>query len=557
MDITNIKISGLMVSALNPRKTIDEQSIQELAENIKTIGVLQPITVRLAPKGSAAKYEIIFGERRFRASQIAGVKTIPAHVIDADDDMVRRLQLIENTHREDVNPMDEAIGISGYMEMNLTIGQIAAKINRSEKFIKYRLKLLNLIPKAQDLVRMNILPFGHAIRISALASNKQELALAYCVVYDGKSKPYTVQPVNMLEWHIKQNSMDLGNAPFDVNDDKLTSRGSCIDCKFRSSNNKGLFADDFSDDNCLDSNCFDEKKDEYIKKCAEIIKAKHSKENIQLISTLFHSASKNILTSQEYDIRTSSKKCKACLLAMIAESSNPEEIGKAVYICKRNSTCETRIKVNERVETRPSSSDNSEFVYRRLYSEQLGDNVIVEFNDKNVPKRSLLQRMAKELFMGEQRQSQRLIIEKFKWECSIENDQIFDIGIANEHEWFDQNGSKYDADQLIELIAFISLISLISDSSSDNDCLEALEMIARACDIDINESAKNAKRHQRILERPEKNYVELTDPDEAMNILSEESIRKTCKLIGISGSGKLSIADLSRLMFELAENSAN
>ena len=157
-----------------PRNYFDEEALQALADSIATHGIIQPITVRPLPNG---QYQIIAGERRWRASRLAGLSEVPVRVLEADDRTTAELALVENLQREDLNPMEEAKGYKALMEeYGLTQEETARSVGRSRPAITNAMRLLNLSPAVIPLVEKGALSAGHAralLPISDPARQKQ------------------------------------------------------------------------------------------------------------------------------------------------------------------------------------------------------------------------------------------------------------------------------------------------------------------------------------------------------------------------------------------------
>jgi ParB family chromosome partitioning protein len=137
-----IALTDIERSHTNPRQTFSEESIRELADSIKASGLLQPITVRQHP--TLPKYEIICGERRYRAHQLLESGEIQSNVVEATDEEVRQLQLVENLQREGLNPMEEARGLEQLQQLGMTTAQIAEKLGKGTRYVLRRLSLVKL-----------------------------------------------------------------------------------------------------------------------------------------------------------------------------------------------------------------------------------------------------------------------------------------------------------------------------------------------------------------------------------------------------------------------------
>ena len=167
-----------------PRKRFDQDSLAELADSIREHGILQPLTVR---RLSSGYYQIIAGERRWRAAKEAGLTTVPALIIEADDRKVMELALIENLQREDLNPVEEALGYETLIrEYGLTQDGVARRMGKSRPAVANALRLLTLPPKARALLEEGNLSAGHARAVLA-APEKLRDTLAEQIVREGLS----------------------------------------------------------------------------------------------------------------------------------------------------------------------------------------------------------------------------------------------------------------------------------------------------------------------------------------------------------------------------------
>lgn len=175
----DIAIAEVVRGRYQPRREFAQESLEELAASIKTQGVMQPIVVRPRPQGG---FELIAGERRWRAAQMAGLTRIPAVVKDASDEQASAMALIENIQREDLNPLEEAFALQRLKdEFQLTQQQVADAIGKSRVAVTNLLRLLNLAPPVRDLLQTGALEMGHARALLSLTSVDQE-RLAHEVV---------------------------------------------------------------------------------------------------------------------------------------------------------------------------------------------------------------------------------------------------------------------------------------------------------------------------------------------------------------------------------------
>lgn len=165
-EIQELPLSELRVNPYQPRKTFNEESLNELAESIKEHGVFQPIIVKKSIKG----YEIVAGERRFRASKLAGKETIPAIVRNFTDEEMMEIAVLENLQRENLNAVDEANAYKTLMEnLHLTQDQVSKRVNKSRSHITNLLGILSLPEDVLTLVKENKLSMGHARCLSKLS----------------------------------------------------------------------------------------------------------------------------------------------------------------------------------------------------------------------------------------------------------------------------------------------------------------------------------------------------------------------------------------------------
>ncbi len=183
-EITMIKIAELRSNPYQPRKVFNEEALNELASSIKEHGVFQPIIVKKSIKG----YEIIAGERRVKASQLAGLKEIPAIIRDFNDTQMMEIALLENLQREDLSAIEEATAYKKLQEtLSLTQEQLAARLGKSRSHITNMLGLLNLPDKIQEELNEKNISMGHARVLSKLENEKQQQELVNKIKEEGIS----------------------------------------------------------------------------------------------------------------------------------------------------------------------------------------------------------------------------------------------------------------------------------------------------------------------------------------------------------------------------------
>ena len=183
-DIVELPLTEIRSNPYQPRKEFDEKSLSEFAESIKEHGVIQPIIVKKSIKG----YEIIAGERRTRASKMAGKTTIPAIIRDFTDQEMMEIALIENIQREDLNPIEEAEALAKIIETSkITQEEASKKFGKSRSYITNILGLLSLPEKTKQYVREGKITMGHARVLSKLSDEEQINSLANLIIEEGLS----------------------------------------------------------------------------------------------------------------------------------------------------------------------------------------------------------------------------------------------------------------------------------------------------------------------------------------------------------------------------------
>ena len=191
----SLPISQVETCSSQPRKRFDDESLQELADSISQHGIIQPLTVR---KLSSGYYQIIAGERRWRAARLAGLQEVPVIVIEADDRKAAELAMIENLQREDLNPMEEAAGFLSLIESyHMTQEEAAQRVGKSRSAVTNALRLLGLTPSVRKLVEEGKLSAGHARALVPLSPSLQESA-ASAIVSGGLSVRQTEALVKRL-----------------------------------------------------------------------------------------------------------------------------------------------------------------------------------------------------------------------------------------------------------------------------------------------------------------------------------------------------------------------
>ena len=345
--VEEIRLDRIQPSKANPRRRNDEAALAELAESIKLRGVLQPILVRPRSEGG---YEIVCGERRWRASQSARKGTIPARIVHLNDAEALELAVIENVQRENVHELDEAFGYKALIRQDpalYTVETIAAKVGRSLKYIYARLKLAELTPNVQTAFYAGKLTAGHATEIARLQPKDQEHALQECfpghrtpkaILKDKDPRPISVR--ELRDWIQREIHLSLAQAPFEVNDPNLLpAAGPCSTCPKRSGSNPLLFADSIKRaDVCTDPECFKLKQDALVQLSLSELQATGEKPVKVSDSYAYygHKPLPGVLYRPDYHEATAGD-CPTTTAAVVVEG---KRAGTKLYICT-NPKCKT------------------------------------------------------------------------------------------------------------------------------------------------------------------------------------------------------------------------
>ncbi|MEG1634876.1 MAG: ParB/RepB/Spo0J family partition protein [Rikenellaceae bacterium] len=195
-NISEIELSKIEPNQSQPRQTFDQELINELAESIKSLGLIQPITLR---ENGDDKYTIISGERRFRASKLAGLTSVPAYVRSVDDNTMLEMALVENIQREELNSIEIAFTLNRLMEeCGITQEQLAERVGKKRSTISNYIRLLKLPAEIQLSLNENLISMGHAKAIMSLEGTAQQIALLKRIVKHHLSVRQTEEMVKSM-----------------------------------------------------------------------------------------------------------------------------------------------------------------------------------------------------------------------------------------------------------------------------------------------------------------------------------------------------------------------
>jgi ParB family chromosome partitioning protein len=268
----SVPITALAESATNPRKRFDAKSLEELAASFKTQGILAPLLVRELEE---SKYEVVAGARRLRAAKLAELDKLPVRVVKLTDAEAIEAQCVENLQREDIHPLEEALGFKSLLELGepaYTVATIASRAGKSEAYVYGRIRLADLIPPVAEAFLKDQITIGHALLIAKLPPSQQQeaFAAAFRGQWTSEGNTQVLIPVRELAAWIESNILlQLASAPFDKQDETIVPEaGSCVNCPKRTGFNKLLFPD-VRKDSCTSPDCFRAKIDACVKKTLE------------------------------------------------------------------------------------------------------------------------------------------------------------------------------------------------------------------------------------------------------------------------------------------------
>lgn len=300
LQVEQIPVGQIQPSPTNPRKHYDQAALEELAASIKSVGVQVPLSLRRKTTlsvnevraledsdGPLAFYEIVGGERRWRAAQIAGLSAVPAIARVMTDAECRESQLVDNLQRADLTPMEEAECYVLLQSAELPIEVLAAKVGKTVPYVAQRLRLLQLVAPAREAMRQGVLNLTIALLIARLAPAAQEKATLYAVdpkrfmqgdlaakiasakkhVQDDDAWWHCATETQMREWLKDHTLLPLKPAAWDLADATLLPEaGACTSCPKRSGNASMLFGDIAGgDDTCTDPECYRRKEKAFVK----------------------------------------------------------------------------------------------------------------------------------------------------------------------------------------------------------------------------------------------------------------------------------------------------
>ena len=225
--VSELELSRIVPNPSQPRTLFDEEALEELAQSISRLGVIQPITVKRLdkPTEEGAEYMIISGERRFRASQLAGLETIPAYVREANDQTLLEMALVENIQREDLGAIEVALSLQRLIdECSLTQEILAERVGKKRSTITNYIRLLKLPAQIQSALNNDMITMGHARALLGLPTERQQLAMLARIVKGHLSVRQTELAVQQARAPAKREKADKATAEYPVFYSRLVER---------------------------------------------------------------------------------------------------------------------------------------------------------------------------------------------------------------------------------------------------------------------------------------------------------------------------------------------
>ena len=359
-----INVELIQESGTNPRENFNDAKLHELAASIKLYGLIQAIIVReieLSPveqlSGAPQRYQIVSGARRYRAHLQIKETQIRAEIVNLPDEQVKLVQVIENLHREDLNPLELAKRFSELLKDDkYSVDEIATRMGKSRKYVYQYLMLVKLIPEAAAMLHAGNLPVNHAIRLSGLTDKQQKKSLKWLVSYPfGEHEAPLIRPLNEFEQWLKETFfLLLVNAPWSKSDETLLPKaGSCIACDKRTRVQQALFSDNVGNtDSCMDSKCFAAKMAAHIEQKAAAIEVNIGVRPILIAQNYDKKLPDNIVYAFNTTIVPEESRCKKCSIGMYV---NGEQTGCECFVCIDE--CHTQKTANP---TKASSKNNND-----------------------------------------------------------------------------------------------------------------------------------------------------------------------------------------------------
>jgi ParB/RepB/Spo0J family partition protein len=346
--ITMIGINQLTSSEVNARKNFDTSSIIELATSIEKDGLIQPLTVR---KLDDVDFEIIAGERRFRACRLINTKNkeimkeIPCIIREYTDEEAEAVQLAENIHRKDLTPMEECEAYNKLFKVHKTVLRVSEIAGKSENYVASRMQLATLHKDLQKFLKDGTLPLAQAMLLAKLPGELQKNLrddFHAMTIFSGELK--NIVSLKELQRRIDERYVvHLNSAVFDLKDEKLdTKAGACTKCKFNTGLNKSLFEDVTDESKCMKGSCFNTKLWKHIKNRVKQLDASGEKYVLLFERDYDYGGAKaetveGLKAYSSFDYKISVKKSPDSILGIFLKTyyNSKLHIGQEVYLTEK------------------------------------------------------------------------------------------------------------------------------------------------------------------------------------------------------------------------------
>lgn len=320
-----MELTKLVESKTNQRKSFDRAKLQELAESIRSKGILEPLLVRKKGK----KYEVVAGARRFRAAKLANIdhKKVPVIIRELNDLEAIEIQVIENLQREDLTAIEEADGYRQLMKIGAsTVFDVASKIGKSTEYVYGRLQLGKLVPQARKKIEDGTITASHGVLLAKLTPQDQARLMEEIVITEewdyGTSQSISVKS---LDAHIQQEiTRRLAAAPFKQDDAKLDRKaGACTKCPFRQESKEGAV--------CTKSSCYESKWMLALEDKAKTLLEEGAQHVfVRLDGDRTNMELSNTLEPHQYSLVKKKKPCKYAIKGVVAVG---KKVGQLVDVC--------------------------------------------------------------------------------------------------------------------------------------------------------------------------------------------------------------------------------
>jgi ParB/RepB/Spo0J family partition protein len=331
--LSMLPLGRLFPSPTNPRKRFDEAKLQELASSLKTHGCLQNLTVRPLEAG----YEIVAGERRFRAAQLAGLEHLPCIVRSLSDTDVLEIQVIENNQRDDVHPLEECDGFRRLLDSGLygkgldAVKALAGKIGKSVRYVYDVLKYRDLCDGARQEFLNGAISAGHATLLARLKAKDQAEGLKHALFSWDVRRESAISVRDLAQWIEREVTLPMAKAPWDLAREDLPG-GACRACFKRTCAELDLLEGSPSpDDRCLDKGCYQKKLAAYNQERVDAA-MKDRPEAAKVNLNYVVKKEKGLLTREDVEIVKPTDKGARPAVVVEASPYGKEEIGQIVYV---------------------------------------------------------------------------------------------------------------------------------------------------------------------------------------------------------------------------------